>query len=92
MKKIRAWIMREYTCRFRRRDLEKRFAWLNYEVGLGGCGPSLLDIKPAFPRPTFCQSVEDELEVIKQDEMARRKSAFRQSCIDVLGEDPEDWV
>jgi hypothetical protein len=66
-------------------------AWLDYETGFSGNGTTLLDKKPGFPKPWLPSYFRNQLE-IERKEWAKMKSiAWRQSCIDVLGEDPLDW-
>ena len=65
--------------------------WFNYEVGFTGMGPTKLDEKPLSTPPN-----EDEKRMLGWDEMLDavkniRKGAFREACIEVLGEDPDDW-
>lgn len=75
-----------------KRKAKKIDAWLNYEIGFSGCGPTALDTKPkrslGRKEKIFLQKVKRMIEV----EKARRHDLFRMACIDVLGEDPgTDW-
>ena len=63
-------------------------AWVEYASGFSGTGPSLLDKKPEVEPTRFGKwLVADEIYRVK----VMKWRAFRQACIDVMGEDPEEW-
>ena len=63
-------------------------AWVDYASGFSGTGPSLLDKKPEV-EPTWFGKwlIEDEIYRLKVIKWA----GFRRACIEVMGEDPEEW-
>lgn len=62
---------------------------LNYHIGFTGQGPTLLDVKPE--RELTQIEIEQYRDLI-EEEKAFRRGAFRQACIQTIGEDPEsDW-
>lgn len=68
-------------------------AWLCYETGFSGVGPTELDKKPDFEKPWLPKILREDLERISKEFATIKKDAFRQACIEVLGEDPEtDWT
>lgn len=75
-----------------KRKAKKIVAWLNYEIGFSGCGPTALDTKPkrnlGRKERVFVQKAKSVIAA----EKSRRHDAFRRACIAVLGEDPDtDW-
>ena len=76
-----------------KKKLTKRYcAWLNYESGFSGQGITLLDIKPKFPKPKRLSiALRKELDKRMEEWRILKQQAMRQACLDVLGEDPDDW-
>jgi hypothetical protein len=73
-------------------EIECALAWLNYDAGITGYGPGTVD-EPDCPRPVVPEKVKHILDEWLEDEKKRRKLAFREACIEILGEDPEvDWT
>jgi len=68
----------------------KKIAYkISSEVGLGGQGDNM--IEPRHGRLTWRekQRYNEDIKAMKD----HRREAFRQACINVLGEDPEtDWT
>ncbi len=63
------------------------------EVGFSGCGPTAFD-KATIERERLTPLNRIERWLLRKDIDAARaihRGAFRQSCIDVLGEDPDEW-
>jgi hypothetical protein len=70
------------------RKLKKVVCKISSEIGVGGQGDKM--IKQRFGRLTWRerQRYNEDIEAMK----GIRRDAFRQACIEVLGEDPEtDW-
>jgi len=70
------------------RKLKKVIDKVSCEVGFGGHGDRML--KPKFGRLTWRERrrYNEEMKALADV----RQQAFRQACIEVLGEDPEeDW-
>lgn len=75
------------------RKAKKLGDWLNYTVGFSGVGPTLLDKEP--PRKLGRKEkilFNKMLPKVKEVYGKAKQDAFRQACIEVLGEDPDtDW-
>ena len=66
--------------------------WCLYEQGMMGAGhPSALDKKPDFPKPELPEEVKAVVDKDMEEMKDVKQDAFRKACMDVLGEDPEDW-
>lgn len=75
-----------------KRKAKKIGAWLNYEIGFSGCGPTALDTKPKRKLGRKERILVQKAKSMLAAEKLRRHDAFRMACIDVLGEDPDtDW-
>lgn len=72
--------------------IQKYVSWESYEIGFTGNGPTAFDIKPKFNKPKLPKFIESKIKAESKTIADMRKYAFKQSCIDVLGEDPMDWV
>ena len=73
----------------KKRQRKKLAQKINYATGLTGYGPTLLDIRPkagilSDKERANNSKLFSELAEIKQD-------CFKKACIEVLGEDPDDW-
>ena len=73
----------------RKRQRKKLGKKINYATGLTGYGPTLLDIRPKVgvlsdKEKRKAQPIIDELSKIKQQ-------CFKDACIEVLGENPDEW-
>lgn len=70
-----------------KRKMRKLCKWLNYLSGFSGCGPSALDEKPATnlgrKEKIFVDKYLNDVKKIKHN-------AFREACLDILGEDIDD--
>lgn len=66
-------------------------AWIDYETGFAGSGPTPFDRKPETPKPQLPKRLEDKCEASRENFRKIKQEAFRQSCIENLGEDPNDW-
>jgi hypothetical protein len=72
--------------------INKYISWCIYENGFSGKGTTLLDKKPNFKKPWLPRILRRIIDAEKEQDAQRRQRAFRQACIEVLGEDPEiDW-
>jgi len=75
-----------------KRKARKLGQWLNYLMGFTGYGPTALDEKPkrALGRKEKILLAAWRKDIEKEKE--RRRRCYREACIEVLGEDPdEDW-
>lgn len=62
--------------------------WVNYKAGFSGKGPTAFDVKPEIEPSRFQKwLVADEI----SHQKAIRYAAWRLSCMEVMGEDPEEW-
>lgn len=71
--------------------LDRYLAWSRYEVGFTGCGPTALDKKPDFPKPWMPGWVVRPVQRMQDLDRKVRQEAWRQTILEVLGEDPDDW-
>ena len=75
-----------------KRKGKKLGQWLDYLIGCTGYGPTALDEKP---KRALGRKEKELLAACRKDiekEEERRRGCFREACIEVLGEDPdEDW-
>lgn len=85
---LRRFLKRVYWLTMPRRCSVALGAWVDYASGFSGTGPSLLDKKPDV-EPTWFGKwlIQDEIYRLKVIKWA----GFRRACIEVMGEDPEEW-
>ena len=70
------------------RKMKKVAHKISSEIGLGGLGDKM--VKPRHGRLTWREKRRYNEDIKDMSEM--RHEAFRQACIEVLGEDPDtDW-
>jgi hypothetical protein len=75
-----------------KRKKKKIGAWLNYLIGFSGQSPTALDVKPSRSLGRKEILLLNKYKKVRMEVEQARKDAFRQACIDILGEDPEvDW-
>jgi len=70
--------------------LHQYVAWMNYEIGFTGNGTSLLDIKPEFDKPVLPEELVLALSDVFNAESEFRRKAWRDSVLEVTGEDIDD--
>lgn len=69
----------------------KYLDWGNYETGFAGNGTSALDIKPSFDKPQLPKIVKLRLDNEIKRWAKIKQESFKKLCIEVLGENPDDW-
>ena len=73
--------------------VRRYYAWKRYEFGFSGHGTSVLDTPPGIPKPWLPNVIKEYLDFMAKVEAEIHKNAWRQACIETLGEDPEeDWI
>jgi len=73
--------------------LRRILEWMNYDIGFSGNGPTFLDKRPASKRPNVTRLERKLIEYdgIYRIECELRQEIWRNACIEILGEDPEEW-
>ena len=72
-----------------RRKRKKIGRWISYLAGLSGKGPTALDVKPGR-KLTWRERIRYNVNGLVEELKPLRWNAYRQSCINVLGEGPDE--
>lgn len=67
-------------------------AWLSYEHGFTGRGPTPFDKPPPFKKPWLPRKWRISLDSMFEEVAAFRRQAWDGAVREVTGEDPEDWL
>lgn len=76
---------------FRSEKVEQAMAWVNYNVGFNGNGPSDLNKKPAFDYPKLPQIIEREMQTLTEVIKEHRQAAWAAAVLEVIGESVSDY-
>jgi len=77
--------------KIKKRKRKKIRKWVQYLIGFSGKGPTTLDTKPSCILGRKEKKVVLLLKKEMEQEQIFRQACFEKACIDVLGEDPDDW-
>ena len=75
----------------REEEINRYIMWSSYEIGFTGNGTTALDIQPDFPKPTLSPLLQQYIDTAAEKVSKSRRDTFRTTCIETLGEDPNDW-